>query len=75
MAVYDKITSADMLLHIPGLAKQLTSMVKTDMPLSDMIDLGRALHSMVKEKGLSMVLRSISMASAVGYRILPTCVS
>ena len=56
MAVYDKITSADMLLHIPGLAKQLTSMVKTDMPLSDMIDLGRALHSMVKEKGLSMAM-------------------
>ena len=42
--------------HIPGLAKQLTSMVKTDMPLSDMIDLGRALHSMVKEKGLSMAM-------------------
>lgn len=56
MAVYDKITSADMLLHIPGLAKQLTSMVKTDMPLGDMIDLGRALHSMVKEKGLSMAM-------------------
>ena len=56
MAVYDKITSADMLLHIPGLAKQLTSMVKTDMPLSDMMDLGRALHSMVKEKGLSMAM-------------------
>ena len=56
MAVYDKITCADMLLHIPGLAKQLTSMVKTDMPLSDMIDIGRALHSMVKEKGLSMAM-------------------
>ena len=56
MAVYDKITSADMLLHIPGLAKQLTSMVKTDMPLSDMIDIGKALHSMVKEKGLSMAM-------------------
>ena len=56
MAVYDKITSADMLLHIPGLAKQLTSMVKTDMPLGDMMDLGRALHSMVKEKGLSMAM-------------------
>ncbi|WP_304115570.1 LCP family protein [Phascolarctobacterium succinatutens] len=56
MAVYDKITSADMLLHIPGLAKQLTSMVKTDMLLSDMIDIGRALHSMVKEKGLSMAM-------------------
>ena len=56
MAVYDKITSADMLLHIPGLAKQLTSMVKTDMPISDMIDIGKALHSMVKEKGLSMAM-------------------
>ena len=56
MAVYDKITSADMLLHIPGLAKQLTSMVKTDLPLSDMMDLGKALHSMVKEKGLSMAM-------------------
>lgn len=56
MAVYDKITSADMLLHIPGLAKQLTSMVKTDMPLSDMIDIGKALHTMVKEKGLSMAM-------------------
>lgn len=56
MAVYDKITSADMLLHIPGLAKQITSMVKTDLPLSDMMDLGKALHSMVKEKGLSMAM-------------------
>ena len=56
MAVYDKITSADMLLHIPGLAKQLTSMVKTDLPLNDMVDLGKALHAMVKEKGLSMAM-------------------
>lgn len=55
MAVYERISSANMLLHIPGLAQQLTSMVKTDLPLSDMIDLGRALHSMVKEKGLAMV--------------------
>lgn len=54
MAVYERITSANMLLHIPGLAKQLTSMVKTDLPLSDMVDLGRALHAMVKEKGLAM---------------------
>lgn len=54
MAVYDKITSADMLLHIPGLAKQLTSMIKTDMPIGDMLDIGRALHSMVKNQGLAM---------------------
>ena len=54
MAVYDRITSANMLLHIPGLAKQLTNMVKTDLPLTDMVDLGRALHAMVKSKGLAM---------------------
>ena len=54
LAVYDRITSANMLLHIPGLAKQLTNMVKTDLPLSDMVDLGRALHAMVKSKGLAM---------------------
>ena len=54
MAVYDRITSANMLLHIPGLAKQLTNMVKTDLPLTDMVDLGRALHAMVKAKGLAM---------------------
>lgn len=56
MAMYDKITSANMLLHIPGLAKQLTSMVKTDLPMGDMMDLGRVLHAMVKEKGLSMAM-------------------
>ena len=54
MAVYDRITSANMLLHIPGLAKQLTNMVKTDLPLTDMADLGRVLHAMVKSKGLAM---------------------
>lgn len=54
LAVYDKISSANMLLHIPGLAQQLTSMVKTDLPLSDMVDLGRALHAMVKSQGLAM---------------------
>ena len=54
MAVYDRITSANMLLHIPGLAKQLTNMVKTDLPIADMVDLGRVLHAMVKTKGLAM---------------------
>lgn len=54
MAVYEKITSADMLLHIPGLSKQLMNMIKTDLPLGDMVDIGRALHSMVKSKGIVM---------------------
>lgn len=54
MAVYEKITSADMLLHVPGLARQLSSMIKTNLPVGDMMDIGRALHSMVKEGGLVM---------------------
>lgn len=56
MAVYEKIRSADMLLHIPGLAQQLTAMIKTDLPINDMLSLGKALHSMVREKGLSMAM-------------------
>lgn len=54
MAVHQKISSANMLLNVPGLTKQLNSMVKTNLPLTDMVDLGRALHSMVKEGGLVM---------------------
>ncbi len=54
LAVYEKISSADMLLRIPGLAKQLTSMVKTDMRITDMIELGRVMHSMVRDKGIAM---------------------
>ena len=56
MAVYDRISSADMLLHIPGLAQQLNAMIKTDLPINDMLNLGKALHSMVREKGLSMAM-------------------
>lgn len=54
MAAYEKIASADMLLKVPGLAKQLTGMVKTDLPLKDMVSLGKVLHTMVKEKGLAV---------------------
>lgn len=56
MAVYERISSADMLLHIPGLAQQLNSMIKTDLPINDMLNLGKALHAMVREKGLSMAM-------------------
>lgn len=54
MAMYDKITSADMLLHVPGLTKQLTSMIKTNLPVTDMLEIGKALHSMVTSSGLVM---------------------
>ncbi|MCQ2373531.1 MAG: LCP family protein [Phascolarctobacterium sp.] len=54
MAMYEKIASEELLKHIPGLAKQLSQMVKTDMDVTDMITMGRALHSMVKTTGISM---------------------
>lgn len=54
MAMYEKIASEELLKHIPGLAKQISQMVKTDMNVSDMITMGRALHSMVKTTGISM---------------------
>lgn len=54
MAMYEKIASEDLLKHIPGLAKQLTSMIKTDMNVADMITLGKAMHTMVKQTGVKM---------------------
>lgn len=53
MAVYDKIASAFMLLRFPGLSRQITSMIDTNLPMVDMVDIGRALLAMVKEKGIS----------------------
>lgn len=54
MAMYEKIASEQLLKNIPGLAKQLTSMIKTDMNVADMITLGKAMHTMVKETGVKM---------------------
>lgn len=54
MAMYEKIASEQLLKNIPGLAKQLTAMIKTDMNVADMITLGKAMHAMVKETGVKM---------------------
>ena len=54
MAMYDKIASEQLLKSIPGLAKQLTSMIKTDLNVAEMVTLGRAMHAMVREKGVHM---------------------
>lgn len=54
MAMYDKIASEQLLKNIPGLAKQLTSMIKTDLNVAEMVTLGKALHTMVRETGVKM---------------------
>ena len=50
-AVYDKITSSKILLKVPGLIKEITSMIKTDMSLSDMVSLAKAMHTQMKAEG------------------------
>lgn len=54
MSMYEKIASEELLKHIPGLAKQLTSMIRTDLNIAEMISLGKSMHTMVKESGVKM---------------------
>ena len=54
-AIYDKITSAQILLKVPGLVKEIATMVQTDMSLSDIATLAKAMHAEMKEsEGLTM---------------------
>jgi polyisoprenyl-teichoic acid--peptidoglycan teichoic acid transferase len=50
-AAYDKVTSAQILLKVPGLVKEIMSMIKTDMSLSDMATLAKAMHTEMKANG------------------------
>lgn len=51
MAVYEKIASAQILTKMPGLVSEITKMIKTDLPMTEMVSMGSALHGMIKEKG------------------------
>jgi len=53
-AVQQKIVSGKMLMKIPGLTKELVSMVKTNIPLSDMLPMARTLYDMVQEHSFRM---------------------
>ena len=56
-AVYDKVTSANILLKVPGLIKQITMMIKTDMDITDMGKLAKAMYNnMQSQGGLSMAM-------------------
>jgi polyisoprenyl-teichoic acid--peptidoglycan teichoic acid transferase len=50
-AAYDKVTSAQILLKVPGLVKEIMSMLKTDMSLSDMATLANVMHAEMKAAG------------------------
>lgn len=57
MAIYEKMTSNQILTKVPSLVKELTKMIKTDMPLTDMAKVGKAMNSAMKEqKGIKMAM-------------------
>lgn len=53
-AVQQKIVSGKMLMKIPGLTAELFSMVRTNVPLSDMLPMARTLYDMVREHSFKM---------------------
>ena len=56
MAVYKQITSKNIITRIPGVTKQIMSMIKTDLPVTEMAELGKALHDMMGKDGLKMTM-------------------
>lgn len=56
MAVYKQITSKNIITRIPGVTKQIMSMIKTDLSVTEMAELGKALHDMMGKDGLKMTM-------------------
>lgn len=50
-AVYDKVTSVEIIPKLPALVKQANQMVDTDLSLGDMMDLAQALSGMMNKQG------------------------
>lgn len=53
-AVQQKIVSGQMLMRIPGLTKELMSMVRTNLSLMEMLPMARTLYDMVQEHSFRM---------------------
>ena len=54
MALYRHIASKNIIAKIPGVSKQIMSMVKTDLSLKEMVELGNVMRGMVEKDGLKM---------------------
>ena len=50
-AVYDKVTSVEIIPKLPALVEQANKMLDTDLSLGDMMDLAQALHGMMEKHG------------------------
>jgi LCP family protein required for cell wall assembly len=60
-AVYNKVLSPSIIPKLPALIKQVNSMVKTDMSISELLDLAQAMKGLMNSKD-----RSLSMAMVPG---------
>ena len=54
MALYRHIASKNIIAKIPGVSKQIMSMVKTDLSLKEMVELGNVMRDLVEKDGLKM---------------------
>ena len=54
MALYRHIASKNIIAKIPGVSKQIMSMVKTDLSLKETVELGNVMRGMVEKDGLKM---------------------
>ena len=55
-AVYNKITSPEIIPHLPSLLKELFNMVQTDIPLTGLVSLAKALGNVQDLGGLNMAM-------------------
>lgn len=56
MAVYKQIASKNIIAKMPGVSKQIMSMIKSDLSLKEMVELGKVMHDMLARDGLKMAM-------------------
>ncbi|MER2138918.1 MAG: LCP family protein [Succiniclasticum sp.] len=56
MALYQQIASKNIIAKMPGVSKQIMSMVKTDLSLKEMVELGNVMRDMMEKDGLKMAM-------------------
>ena len=56
MALYKQIASKNIITKMPGVSKQIMSMIKTDLSLKEMVELGKVMHDMMEKGGLKMAM-------------------
>ena len=56
MALYKQIASKNIITKMPGVSKQIMSMIKTNLSLKEMVELGKVMHDMLEKDGLKMAM-------------------